>query len=133
MAILEAYEYLNNDDINRMVQNLGVIHENLTGLAAKADQSMIHAEQTGQSSNALYVLREEQELISQEDMIDYITKYPHCHYSSVSEEAEKEEKEDTKADGEPNAQASATVTAGKKTAPASMQYGYGAQSPYQYR
>ena len=31
-------------------------------------------------SNALYVLREERELISGEDMVDYITNYPHCQH-----------------------------------------------------
>ena len=41
------------------------------------------------SSNALYVLREERELVSHDDFIkDYVLKHPHCHYTIQQEPEE---------------------------------------------
>ena len=79
MALLEANENMNNDDLKSMVENLSMIHDNLCNLASKADQSIAHADQSNTPSNALYVLREEQELVSQDDMMDYFVNHPYCH------------------------------------------------------
>ncbi len=47
------------------------------------------------SSNALFVLREEQELVSQEDMIDYTINHPYCHYiNNQANEKNQKPKED---------------------------------------
>lgn len=55
------------------------VHPILTALAQQADQSIQQSDQKGEiGNNALYVLREERELISGEDMMDYIVNYPHC-------------------------------------------------------
>mgnify|MGYP006999513312 CR=1 FL=1 len=45
-----------------------------------ADKSISQSEKTGQISNALFVLREERELISQSDMADYVLNHPECHF-----------------------------------------------------
>ena len=67
------------------------IHKNLNTLCDAADQSMTQAEKTGQISNALYVLREERELISQNDMADYVLNYPECQYLYDKEQTFNEE------------------------------------------
>jgi hypothetical protein len=46
MALLEANESMNNDDLKSMVDSLSMIHDNLCNLATKADQSIAHADQT---------------------------------------------------------------------------------------
>ena len=87
MALLEANESMNNDDLKGMVDSLSMIHDNLCDLASKADQSIAHADQTNQASNALFVLREERELISQDDMMDYFINHPYCHFIDSDQNA----------------------------------------------
>ena len=77
--LLESYNQMNNQNLSQTVQILEQIHPILTTLAQRADQSIQQSDQKGEiGNNALYVLREERELISGEDMMDYIVNYPHC-------------------------------------------------------
>ena len=61
-------------------------------LCKKADQSMNLADVNNLSSNALFVLREERELVSHDDFIkDYVLKHPHCHYTTQPESFDQKE------------------------------------------
>ena len=53
---------------------------------------MQHADQNNLSSNALFVLREERELISQSDYLnEYIMKNAQCHFTPQPEDEKKKE------------------------------------------
>lgn len=78
--LLDAFEAMNNKQLPQAVDLLSQIHNNLVNLCDTADQSIAQAEKTGQISNALYVLREERELISKNDFADYVLNHPECHF-----------------------------------------------------
>ena len=62
-------------------------------LTELADKNM-QASEAGQSiGNALYVLRQERELISQEDLMDYLLNYPHCQFLPASSAKSSVEKD----------------------------------------
>ena len=70
---------MNNQDLEKTVDLLSQVHPTLTQLCSQADKQMLLAEKNGKiGSNALYVLRQERELISGEDVLDYIINYPEC-------------------------------------------------------
>jgi hypothetical protein len=78
---------------------------------------MTHADEHNLSSNALFVLREERELVSLNDFIkDYILKHPHCHYTTQPEQPDFKEKVENVSDKKKDKKKSASPKTAEKEA-----------------
>ena len=92
--LLEAYQNICKKDTTMAMKQLQCANDTFVRLCSSADQSMQHADQHNLSSNALFVLREERELISQHDYLnDYIMNNAHCHFTPQPEDEKKKVEE----------------------------------------